>query len=162
MATDQRDLYAAALTMQKVAKAIEQDVMDFTADVVKSIALEVAMRTPIDTGTARSNWRTRLGSPYSVVFRAYRPYPSRYRGGQGGSMGETGNARPVYDQAAAALSRRKDPQSPVYITNNLPYIGRLDGGYSRMAPAGFVRAGVQAGLSLALNRFRFKNLNRVI
>ena len=47
MATDRRDLYAAALTMQKVAKAIEQDVMDFTADVVKSIALEVAMRTPI-------------------------------------------------------------------------------------------------------------------
>lgn len=162
MAVDRRDLYVSALKMQKVAAAIEQDIMDFTADVVKSIALEVAMRTPIDTGTARSNWRTRVGSPSALIFRPYRPYPSRYRGGTGGSMGEQGNVRPVHDQAAAAVSRRKDPDTPVYITNNLPYIGRLDAGYSRMAPSKFVRAGVQAGLAVALGRLKFKNLNRVI
>lgn len=162
MASDRRDLYVSALRMAKVAAAVEQDVMDFTADVVKSIALEVAMRTPIDTGTARSNWRTRVGSPTALIYRPYRPYVSRTRGGTGGQMGETGNVRPVYEQAAAAVSRRSSADVPVYITNNLPYIGKLNSGYSRMAPSDFTRAGVQAGLKLALGRFRFKNLNRVI
>lgn len=162
MPANRGELYAAALTMQKVAKAVQQDVMDFTADVVKSVALEVAMRTPIDTGTARSNWRTRVGAPYSLVFKPYRPYLSRLKGGLGGGMGETGNVRPVYDQAAAAMSRRTDPESPVYISNNLEYIGALNSGHSRLAPSGFVRAGVQVGLGLAVRRMRFRNLNRVI
>lgn len=162
MAQDRRDLYVSALKMQKVAEAIEQDVMDFTADVVKSIALEVAIRTPVDTGAARSNWRTRLGSPTVLTYKPYRPYLSRLRGGTGGTMGEGANPRGVYEQAAAAVSRRVNPEQPVYITNNLPYIGRLNTGYSRMAPSGFVPAGVSAGLKLALGRLRFKNLNRVI
>ena len=163
MAIDKRGtLYAASLTMQRVAKAIEQDVMDFTADVVKSVALELAASTPIDTGAARSNWRTRVGSPTVLHYKPYRPYLSRLRGGQGGPMSERGNVSPVYEQASAAMQRRKDPESTVYITNNLDYISALNKGHSKLAPSGFVRSAVNIGFKRAVNRMKFKNVNKVI
>jgi hypothetical protein len=35
----------------------------------------------------------------------------------------------------------------VYISNNLPYIDRLNKGHSKQAPAGFIESAINAGLT---------------
>jgi hypothetical protein len=106
-------------------------------------ATHLAENTPIDVGTARSNWATRSGSPFSVTRKAYRPYQSRWGAprGTGGAFGERGNVEGVTQQARAAMSRHGDGV-PVIVSNNLPYIGALDSGRSPQASAGFVHRSV--------------------
>ena len=83
--------------------------------------------TPVDTGRARSNWIPSLNSPdYRIVDINQKP------------------------DLAAAVANMK-PTDTIFITNSLPYIRRLNDGYSAQAPAGFVQAAVQSAVS-AVNR----------
>lgn len=93
--------------------------------VVRKVALQiysgVTKKTPVDTGRARANWNMNVGSiDYSV------------------------------DESAVEIQRPKlgegDGEKPIYITNNLPYIGALEEGHSTQAPRGMV--------SLTLNEVR--------
>lgn len=146
--------------LRVVAKAIVDDVNGLTTEIVASVQYEVVRRTPVDVGTARSNFVTRLNSPFPFVYKAYSPFVSRYRGGPGGHMGETGNLSQAVAQARGVMGRRK-PDDPVYITNNLPYIARLNRGYSKMAPASFVATGVASGVALAVRRYDFPHLRKL-
>lgn len=76
---------------------------------------------PVDTGRARANWRTDINTP---------------------SM----QSRIDYDPTASKTPRRlrseikQLPKSgKLIISNWLTYISRLEHGYSRQAPAGFLR-----------------------
>lgn len=151
----------SAAYFDKFAKALAEDVNAFVASIVVSVQYEIVRRTPIDTGRARSNFVVRLNSPFRLVYKAYSPYRSRYRGGSGGSMGEAANLQAAVAQARGVLARRK-PDEPVYITNNLPYIARLNDGYSKLAPRGYVRAGVAAGVASAARSFKFPNISKVL
>ncbi len=80
----------------------------------------VVLGTPVDTGRARANWQ--FGNNF----------PS-------GTLGAS-------DRGGGATLTRIAGQMPgvraggsVWLVNNLPYISRLENGYSRQAPAGFVR-----------------------
>lgn len=143
----------------KIAKAIVDDVQALTTNIVLDVQYEVVRRTPVDVGTARSNFVVRLNTPFPFVYKAYSPYASRYRGGQGGTMSETANLMQAVAQARGVLSRRK-PDETVYITNNLSYIAKLNRGHSKMAPPNYARAGVAAGVASAVRRFDFPHLKR--
>jgi len=93
----------------------------------------VVMGTPVDTGRARSNWIAALGGPASEVIEAYAP-------GEEGST-EAANTQAALDQGAAVISGYRSGQE-IHITNNLPYIQRLNDGYSAQAPANFVEQAV--------------------
>lgn len=107
-----------------------------TADAeVRKICLDlltgIVLKTPVDTGRARANWFTSVGSPSGNVTASTDP--------SGASAISSG---------LSAIS--KATGNVLWITNNLPYIYRLEfgtynngpktvGGFSRQAPAGMVR-----------------------
>lgn len=76
---------------------------------------QIVMRTPVDTGNARANWRVAVNS----IDTAYSP----------GLSGDS------HDTSAITNFRLGDY---VAISNSTPYIGPLENGYSQQAPGGMV------------------------
>lgn len=111
---------------------------------VKRVALVVdqalVTSTPVDTGAARSNWVVRINEPNQGTID---PYVS----GSGGSSGNA-NAAAALEQGKRVILPRKNEQE-IHITNNLPYIKRLNNGHSAQAPAGFVQMAVTVGVKTA-------------
>lgn len=98
-----------------------------TEKVIRAVVIElfssVIADTPVDTGRARGNWQTRVNTPATDEIN--RLDPSGFK-----SMAE----------ARAANFKLGDV---VYLTNNLPYINRLEfEGHSKQAPNGMVRKNV--------------------
>lgn len=91
--------------------------------------------TPVDKGVARSNWRVGIGAPARSVIGAYAP-------GSKLGIGETANASAAIGAGRARIESVRGTTSglatAIYISNAVPYIGRLNSGYSKQAPSGFV------------------------
>ena len=86
--------------------------IDVTSDLVKA--------TPVDTGMARSNWFFGYGRNLSTGTDASK------------------NGSPSIQRSQEFASTLKGG-GEFFITNNLPYIMRLEFGYSTQAPAGMAR-----------------------
>ena len=103
------------------AKSLEQ-----LETVARKIAItayrRIIMRTPVKTGKARGNWQCTIGSPAI------------------GAWGHNAPSGGAPSQRVLAMGGAWAPLSPTafYLTNNLPYIGRLEHGSSKQAPAGMV------------------------
>ena len=78
---------------------------------------QVTISTPVDTGRARVGWKPSINVPSSYV-----PPEGKY-------------GMPAIPKLGTITVR-----DTIYITNNLPYIKRLNNGYSRQAPARFVES----------------------
>lgn len=89
----------------------------------------VVIATPVDTGRARSNWQVELGQAATGTVDALD------KSGQG-----------AISQGKRVIDGYKSG-STLNITNNLPYIERLNDGWSAQAPAGFVEKAVQIGVN---------------
>lgn len=148
-----KDLTYLTFKLLRLGEAVEKDVVEFTNTVALNVHDQVVFSTPVDEGTARSNWIVRVGRPWRFVYRAFSP---------GKRLGrvERGNYSASVRQAEAALGRRKK-NLPIYINNNLPYITRLNRGYSRQSPAGFVQSSIAIGIKNSVSEFRFNNIKRV-
>jgi hypothetical protein len=109
-------------------------------DVVKRAALAidkaVIFATPVDTGRARSNWRAALGGPFTK------------------QLDET-SATGAIGQAESVINGR-GPGQTIYISNNVPYIRRLNEGWSAQAPAGFVEDAMLIGRRIVREAKLFK------
>lgn len=151
--------------MRDIGEAVERDINQLVTDVVANVAGELARRTPVDTAMARSNWHTSLGAPASGTLFPYKAYKSRWRQdrrgklGKGGRFGETINTKSVMEQARVALLPRT-PDALVFITNNVEYIGALMDGHSQQAPAGYIYAGISAGITKGIRSFRWHYVRR--
>lgn len=99
----------------------------------------VVLATPVDTGRARSNWLVELDAPARTTIEAYAP------GSEGSTAGANSNAALSQAQPVIA-SYDGDRNTGIAISNNLPYIGPLNSGSSRQAPANFVGKAVQAAV----------------
>ena len=109
---------------------IISDLEKTTSDAVKKLTLDVTANlietTPVDTGHARANWVPSIGEP---------------------SRGEQSSAAAqVSGQAAVATATQID--QPVYVSNNVPYIQKLNEGSSTQAPAGFIQRAVQRAIKM--------------
>jgi ribosome modulation factor len=127
--------------LQTLADRVFRATNRYQAHVAGRVHARVVDLTPVDRGTARSNWVVRRGSPFSLVYRAYAP--GRFLG-----RGETANRAAALRQAAGVLRGHNDGAA-IYITNNLPYIGRLNDGYSKQSPRKFVQRGITQGVGEA-------------
>lgn len=83
----------------------------------------VILDTPVDTGRARGNWQTSVGSPQS------------------------GELDRLDKSGAKAIAEAQEKVPPgagqvTYLANNLPYIESLEQGSSKRAPEGMVRKNV--------------------
>ena len=90
--------------------------------VVISLFSSIIRDTPVDTGRARGNWQTNIGKPAD------------------GTLGIRGAGEALAEVTTAASLMRGD--QTVYLRNNLPYINRLEYGWSKQQPAGMVRRNV--------------------
>lgn len=84
----------------------------------------VILDTPVDTGRARANWQVSENAPIK---------------NETGTTDKSGRA-PIAAVEAAAKNSNGDVS--IYLSNNVPYIGRLEDGYSRKAPEGMVKRNV--------------------
>jgi hypothetical protein len=98
--------------LNKFAKSMDIEL----ETVVRKLAFEVykgvTQKTPVDTGRAKANWMLGYGSINSTI---------------------TNNTTFTLVQPPKGSGKR-----PIYITNNLPYISKLENGSSKQAPNGMV------------------------
>ena len=119
---------------------VEDQANALKIDTAETVARRVIENTPVDTGRARSNWIAKIGSPPSHTRRPFVP-------GVHLGRGERANLGASYAAIVGTFSKAK-PGQPLYLKNNLKYITRLNEGYSKQSPAGFVQLGIQAGIAL--------------
>jgi hypothetical protein len=138
------DLRGFARRIRDIGERVERNADELVPKVALAIDQGLVVRTPVDTGRARSNWRVSIGTGLEGVIDAYVK----------GEAGNTGgaNAQAALLQAKGVLMTYRG-KVPVYITNNLPYIVRLNEGWSAQAPAGFVELAIQEGVA-AVNSAR--------
>jgi hypothetical protein len=102
--------------------------------VQKRIGLDVLRRvvlaTPVDTGRARGNWQVSIDSFPDDEFD---------------QMDKSGGGTIT---AGFAVMQNPKIYRQTVISNNVPYIGRLNDGYSKQAPAGFVEAAIDQATRL--------------
>jgi hypothetical protein len=113
--------------MRNFAQDIPRQVNEIKKETARAILAEIVPATPVLTGAARSNYVTAVGAPSPVI-------------------------RDNIDKAGEVSIREGDaaisgaqPGQPIYINNNLPYIGALNNGSSKQAAAGFVERAVTRG-----------------
>lgn len=97
---------------------------------------DVVPRTPVDTGHARRNWQVNISAPSGQEL------PGVDASGQG--TVSTGKSK-------LKASTGRNPFSPVFIENNVPYIGLLNEGSSMQAPAMFVDLSLVAAVNARAN-----------
>lgn len=136
------DMNAAARRFYRLARGVEVAALTVTREQALDVQYELARATPVDVGTARSNWRISVGRPLTGRISAYFPYPSRHRKpyGAGGKKSERANLNAVVAQGRARLAHYT--KGTIYVSNAVPYIGPLDRGHSPQASGGFVARAV--------------------
>lgn len=129
-----------------LARNIETQVDALVRKTALAVDQTLVMSTPVDTGRARSNWVVQIGSAPDGEIDAYAP----------GEKGTTGaeNTQAAINQAEAAISRYSGGAGEIHITNNLPYIQRLNDGYSHQAPAGFVEEAISLAVRAVVRSTR--------
>ena len=119
----------------------------------RAIALElfsgVIRDTPADTGRARGNWQASIGTPETGQIA-------------GGDESKTETPAPNGDgpktaeaiRAVDGIIDKFGMGKVIYLANGLPYILRLEYGWSKQSPAGMVRknaARIQANIRKAVS-----------
>jgi hypothetical protein len=99
------------------------------------LSSRIIKESPVDTGRFRGNWQASIGSPVLST-------TSRLDSTGAGSIND----------AAVTVQGLKLGQT-FYLTNNLPYARRLEYGYSKQAPSGFLRINLQR-VQLEINKAR--------
>ena len=106
----------------RIIKRIERKIQDVALEVHANVTED----TPVLTGWAANNWLPNIKRPRT----------------------ETVGSPDKVDTSSAStglikIASWKSGDGPIFITNNVPYIGRLNAGSSVKAPAGFVEKAVQ-------------------
>lgn len=103
---------------QVLAVFIEQII-----DISEQALTQIVNRTPVDTGKAKSNWFVTIGA---VGFEV------------SADLDRTGQVSIARGTQVIATYRATEGYPIISIHNSLPYINRLENGYSGQAPAGMV------------------------
>jgi hypothetical protein len=112
-------------TVQAVARSAER--------VIKRLGFEIQgeliRKTPVDTGWARANWVVSIGTPHTGVV---------------GSREAVSQAGQIAGQGRLLVYRLN--QGQIWISNNVPYIGKLNEGHSKQAPAGYIEQAIDTAI----------------
>lgn len=94
---------------------------------------QCSISTPVDTGRARWGWNCSIGSViFDIPDSAPNGWVGRSRGGVEYYKEDTMRANNVFTVTAVT------GKETLYVANAVPYIGRLNDGYSDQSPARFV------------------------
>lgn len=139
-------------TIQKQITEVKELIRESVKDDVIALALNIHGRlvdnppdgTPVDTGWASANWWISVGQVATA---------------NDGSNGEVSQRQ---SQQAAGLTNIltwKPSNGVIYITNNTPYINRLNNGWSQQSAAGFVDKAVQIELTRFTHSTNYRAIN---
>lgn len=130
---------------------IVADLDQFTRSEVIALSLNVnanlrsnpPLGTPIDTGWASANWVPSVGEPFD---------DPRARQVRDPTPGQVAARAQQSEQGLNEILSWRNGDGPLFSTNNVPYIGRLNGGHSAQSPAGFVQAAIEKAISQTYSR----------
>lgn len=125
------DLARFAIEMSALADRIERAADRAVRTASLQILSQVTILTPVDTGRARANWIVSIGSPAQIE--------KPWTGSAGGAASSA-----INEGTKAIVGASFGPT--VYVQNNIPYISRLNNGWSRQAPAGFVEKSIDSAI----------------
>lgn len=111
--------------VSRVNKRIDTVIRKSTIELFGS----VIKMTPVDTGRAKGNWQCSIGSP--ITSETDRLDSAKL---------DSTNGSVAY---ADVVKTVKGTGNVVWLSNNVPYIQRLEYGSSKQAPSGMVRLSVQ-------------------
>lgn len=131
-----RNLLDLARELRALSSSVDKEANRIKCEVALAIVGDLAFKTPVDTSKALSNWRVSLERPGALAIPPHFP-------GEHGST-QKSSAQATIEAAKKTLANAK-PGKPIFISNVLPYIVRLNQGYSRQAPAGFVERSILIG-----------------
>lgn len=115
--------------MKKLGKRVESNAERVVKTYCLAFHTAVVLATPVDTGRARANWQVALNQPATAVLD---------------DTDRSGQATIAKGQQVVATYK---DGAQLRITNNLPYIDRLNAGHSAQAPAGFFQRAQQVALA---------------
>lgn len=128
---------------QEQLSFIIADLTRFTAEETLGLAMDIQANlgedTPRDTGWARANWIMSIGTPLvdpQVPLVKGRPNPAQVASAQTRQRQTVGEVLGYTDIS----------QGAIFTTNNVPYIGKLNEGWSRQAGAAFIQRSVGRAL----------------
>lgn len=120
----------ASRNVRVVVDGLRKDLGRVVREVVTSLHGHLVGTTPVDTGWAQSNWVPQVGSAFD---------------GTAGTREAAEAGRLDQGPANAGLlevAGYQEDQGDVHVTNNVPYIEKLNAGSSAQAPAAFVQAAI--------------------
>lgn len=137
----------------KFAKLLELRVNIVLQRLALDMMGRIILRTPVDTGRARSSWDLSIGTPSEWVPPEREGKGKKIVAGQTFTMSD--NAGSSVDSKAFATAKDITATQPVFIVSNLDYIEALENGHSKQAPVGMVvisLAEVEAEIELLLEK----------
>jgi hypothetical protein len=134
--------------VKKIAKEMEDKLNRKMMGLAITIQQALVLSTPVDTGRARANWQVTLDTPAKNEVEASggNAHVGFVRDEAGRFTKRFPSAQEAIARAQATLAHRR-PEQNIFISNNVPYIKRLNEGWSAQAPAGFVEQAIQAGVN---------------
>lgn len=104
-------------SIKKTENVIKKTVFDLTSSIISD--------TPVDTSRAKNNWFVTFDTPSDNTID---------------TLDNSGNT--AINKANTKIMNNKIPMV-YWINNNLPYIMRLEYGWSKQSPSGMVRLNIQ-------------------
>lgn len=138
-------LKGLAARMNARADELDEEASDAAVGLALTIVGSLAFDTPVDTSKAISGWQIGLGSRVPTQRGAF--FPGKY-----GSTFRASAQATIAD--ARAILANKIPGQTIYISNPLPYIRRLNAGYSKQHPGAFVETAIMRGREHLRNQRR--------
>lgn len=120
-------------------RTLGDQIFENSGKAVRAVALVLdqvlVLSTPVDTGRARSNWLVGINRPSRRTVQA------------GDKSGQS-----AIGSATGAIGEAK-PGDDIWISNNLPYIDKLNRGHSPQARSGFVERAIKVASKAVAENF---------
>lgn len=134
-----RNLLDLAESLERKVEQLSEASSEHAKHVALTVVGDLAYHTPVDKSQALSNWIVTLDAPSGAKIGPHVP----------GSKGSTQKASAQATIAAAkAVLANKKPGQKIYITNNQPYIRKLNDGTHSQQPGAFLERAVLIGRKL--------------
>lgn len=110
-----------------IAIRLDTKVTEYTRKYAITLLNNLVLKTPVDSGRARGSWIVSVNAPDEYQAKLI----------------DKSGSRVIANGAARVEKRYKGLEDVIYIQSNLPYIQRLDKGWSKQAPYGFTKTAMR-------------------
>jgi len=114
---------ARRVSPEKAGEILKQNANDAFVGLVFESASRIVQKTPVKTGHARANWHIAQNTPNRSVTDSIDPTPRDVPG----------------NEVLTHMAHPTKLGEVTYLTNSLPYIQRLEHGWSKQSPGGMVK-----------------------